>query len=73
MSETAPRNDDRVLSPRELEILRLLVRGRPTREIAADLGISVQTVRKHTQNVLAKLQVHSKLAAAAVAVRDGLV
>lgn len=61
------------LSTRELDILRLLAVGRSTAAIAADLGISVQTVRKHTQNILAKLDVHSKLAAAAAAAREGLV
>jgi DNA-binding NarL/FixJ family response regulator len=61
------------LSPREQEILLAVVAGRSTGVIAAELEISVQTVRKHTQNMLGKLGVHSKLQAAAVATREGLV
>lgn len=64
---------DMQLSDRQRDILARLVAGDSTRRIAEDLGISVQTVRKHTQNILDKLGVHSKLQAAAVAVRDGLV
>lgn len=66
-------DDAPALSARERDILRRLVVGMSTRAIAAELAISVQTVRKHTQNILNKLGVHSKLAAAAIAVRDGLV
>lgn len=62
-----------LLSERELDILRRLASGASPRAIAQEFGISVQTVRKHTQNILGKLGVHSKLQAAAVAVRDGLV
>lgn len=72
-SATASPTNRWQLSTRELDILRLLAVGRSTTAIAADLGISVQTVRKHTQNILGKLHVHSKLAAAAVAAREGLV
>ncbi|HEY5031047.1 MAG TPA: LuxR C-terminal-related transcriptional regulator [Actinomycetes bacterium] len=41
--------------------------------IARELGISVNTVRNHVQNVLTKLGVHSKLEALAVAVREGII
>lgn len=65
--------DEPRLSRRELDILRRLTAGQSTGAIALELGISVPTVRKHTQNILAKLGVHSKLQAAAYAVRRGLV
>ena len=58
------------LSPREVEILRRIVEGETTQGIAHELQISIQTVRKHTQNILGKLGAHSKLQAAAIAVRD---
>jgi PAS domain S-box-containing protein len=58
------------LSARELEILRLLGRGASTREIARTLGISGATVRTHTQNILAKLGVHSRLEAVLYAVQQ---
>ena len=61
------------LTPRELEVLQLLGDGLSTRDIAARLFVSVSTVRNHVQNILAKLDVHSKLEAVTVAVRQGIV
>lgn len=61
------------LSRREREILKRLAAGDNAGRIASDLGISVQTVRKHIQNTLGKLGVHSQLEAAAYAVRNGIV
>ena len=53
------------LSPREQQALRLLAVGKGTREIASDLGVSINTVRTHLAHVMAKLGVHSQLEAAA--------
>jgi DNA-binding CsgD family transcriptional regulator len=53
------------LTPREVEVLRLLASGTAGTEIAADLAISPVTVRNHVQNILVKLQVHSRLEAVA--------
>jgi len=61
------------LSAREREVLRRIAAGESTQAIAVELHISVQTVRKHTQNILGKLGAHSKLQAAAIAVREALV
>ena len=61
------------LTPRELEVLRALVEGRSTRDICAELYIMPNTLRTHVQNLLAKLRVHSKLEAVAVALRQQLV
>lgn len=61
------------LTPRELEVLRQLVRGASTGGMASAMGISVTTVRSHTQAVLNKLGVNSRLQAAACAVSHGLV
>lgn len=52
---------------REIEILRLLARGRDTQSIADELTISTNTLRTHLQNVFAKLGAHSKLEAVAIA------
>ncbi|MGH9148820.1 MAG: response regulator transcription factor [Acidimicrobiales bacterium] len=60
------------LTPRETEVLRLVTLGQPSTTIAGSLGISAQTVRTHLQSVMAKLDVHSRLAAAAVGRRAGL-
>lgn len=61
------------LTPREREVLELLVEGAGGQEIARILAISPNTVRTHVQNVLTKLQVRTRLEAAAFAVRHGLV
>ena len=61
------------LTSREREVLQLLAQGYRGKDIAAGLGISVNTVRTHVQSILTKLQVHSRLEAAAFAVRHGLV
>ena len=61
------------LSERERQILALLARGYSNRRIAQASVLSLNTVRTHVQNVLVKLGVHSKLEAAALAVRQGLV
>jgi DNA-binding CsgD family transcriptional regulator len=60
------------LTPRELEVLRLLVAGRSNRQIAEALFISGKTASVHVTSILAKLGVHSRLEAAAVARRLGL-
>ncbi len=60
------------LSPREHEVLRLLAEGRTNREIADALFISPRTVTTHVTNILGKLNVPSRAAAAAVAIREGL-
>lgn len=61
------------LTPRELEVLEILVRGGSNAEIARELGLSPNTVRTHVQSILTKLQVRSRLEAAAFAVRFGIV
>jgi DNA-binding NarL/FixJ family response regulator len=61
------------LSARELDVLRLIAQGLPNQAIADDLVLSVNTVRKHVQSILNKLDAHSKLEALATAVRQGLV
>jgi PAS domain S-box-containing protein len=59
------------LTPREWEVLCQMAEGRGTKEIATELGIASATVRTHVQNLLAKLGVHSRLEAIALAVREG--
>jgi DNA-binding NarL/FixJ family response regulator len=61
------------LTPRELEVLRLLTAGRSNPEIADALYISPRTVTTHVSNILAKLDVATRTEAAAVAVRDGVI
>ncbi|MGH9016216.1 MAG: response regulator [Acidimicrobiales bacterium] len=61
------------LSKREREVLDAMASGASDKEIAAQLTISWNTARKHVQNVMLKLGVHSKLEAVAVAMREGIV
>lgn len=61
------------LTHRELDVLTLLVEGSSSQEIMRELNVSRNTVRTHIQNILTKLQVHSRLEAAAFAVRHGIV
>lgn len=61
------------LTPRELEVLRLLADGSSNKRIADSLYISVMTVRTHVQNILRKLEVHSKVEAVALSLRHRLI
>jgi DNA-binding CsgD family transcriptional regulator len=61
------------LSTREIEVLALVVAGRTNREIARALTVSEHTVRRHVQNIFAKIGVSSRAAATAFALRHDLV
>lgn len=61
------------LTHREKQVLRLLVDGLDGTQIARLLHVAPNTVRTHVQNVLVKLQVHSRLEAVAFAIKHGLV
>jgi DNA-binding CsgD family transcriptional regulator len=62
----------RVLTDREVEVLRLVAAGEHNRDIAAALQISEHTVARHVQNILARLGVSSRAAATSSALRRGL-
>jgi DNA-binding CsgD family transcriptional regulator len=61
------------LSPREIEIVQLLARGKSNKEISAALGISVKTVESHRAKILLKLNTHSASDLVLYAVRRGIV
>ena len=69
----APARPTHGLSPRELEVLRLVATGKSNREIAATLVISEHTVARHLQNIYAKLGLSSRAAATAFAFERDLV
>jgi DNA-binding NarL/FixJ family response regulator len=74
-AEQMPEEDSlmaKTLTRREREILALLAAGASAREIARQLFLSPNTVRTHIQNILTKLQVHSRLEAVAFAIRSGI-
>jgi DNA-binding NarL/FixJ family response regulator len=61
------------LSPRELEVLRLLATGETNKAIAAALVLSERTIDRHVSNIYAKLGVSSRAAATAFAYEQHLV
>jgi DNA-binding NarL/FixJ family response regulator len=60
------------LTPREIEILRMVAAGKANKQIAAELVISERTARTHVSNILRKLDLSSRTQAALWAVREGI-
>jgi len=61
------------LTPRELEVLRLVAAGKTNKAIAAELGLSGKTIDRHVSNIFDKLDVHSRAAATAYAYEHKLI
>ncbi|MFF7709295.1 response regulator [Pseudomonas sp. NPDC007930] len=61
------------LTARQLEILRLIARGKATREIAQGLGLSIKTVETHRAQLMKRLQVFDVAGLALYAVREGII
>jgi two-component system NarL family response regulator len=61
------------LTEREMQVLKLIARGMNNRDIAKELFISENTVKNHVRNILEKLQIHSRMEAVMVAVREKLI
>ena len=68
----APASSPAGLTPREVEVLRLVATGRTNPQIAAGLVLSEKTVARHLSNIFTKLDVGSRTAAAAYAYEHGL-
>ncbi len=66
-------SDTHGLSPRELEVVRLVAQGKTNREIAGELGVSERTIDRHVSNIFTKLDVSTRAAATAFAYENGLV
>ena len=58
------------LTPRETQVLRRIVAGQSTGEMADEMGVAPSTLRSYIKNILAKLGAHSRLQAAAIASRE---
>ena len=61
------------ITPREREILALIASGRANKEIAAELSVSEDTVKRHVSHILEKLDVNDRAQATAEAIRRGIV
>lgn len=59
------------LTPRELDVLRLIAQGKSNKEIAKELGLVEETVHAHVSNILRKLHLASRTQAALYALREG--
>jgi DNA-binding NarL/FixJ family response regulator len=71
----APRRGEPLyeLTPRENEVLRRIVAGQGTMQMASEMNIAASTLRTYVKNLLSKLGTNSRLQAAALAAREGLV
>jgi len=68
-----PETDSHNLTARQLEILRLIVRGKSTREIANGLGLSVKTVETHRSQIMKRLQIFDVAGLVLFAVREQII
>jgi len=64
---------ERLLTPRQIEVLQLVAEGLTNREIAERLGLSERTVDRHVSDTLARIDAPTRAAAAAFAIAHGLI
>lgn len=76
-SEASPKEGagrvDMRLSSREVEVLQLVAEGRPNKQVAAELGISIKTVEKHRQRLMRKLDIHDTAGLTRYAIAAGVI
>jgi DNA-binding NarL/FixJ family response regulator len=71
-AEIAEHATDDVLTPREIDVLRLVAGGNANKEIAVRLSLTEETVKSHVRNILAKLGAHDRTHAVAIGVKRGI-
>jgi DNA-binding NarL/FixJ family response regulator len=64
---------DEAITPRELEVIRGIAKGKANKIVASDLNISEHTVKNHVKNILAKLNANDRTDAVMIAVRRGII
>ena len=67
------RKSDEHLSPRELEVLRMIAEGESNKQIAWELSLSIKTVEKHRQSLMNKLDIHCTAGLTRYAIFAGIV
>jgi DNA-binding NarL/FixJ family response regulator len=72
-AEIAEHSTDHALTPREVDVLRLVAKGNGNKEIAAQLSLTEETVKGHIRNILAKLEANDRTHAVAIGVRRGII
>jgi DNA-binding NarL/FixJ family response regulator len=72
-AEIAEHSTDDALTPREVEVLRLVAKGNANKEIAAQLSLTEETVKSHIRNILAKLEAKDRTHAVAIGAKRGII
>jgi DNA-binding NarL/FixJ family response regulator len=72
-AEIAEHATDNALTPREIDVLRLVANGNANKEIAAQLSLTEETVKSHLRNILAKLGANDRTHAVAIGLRRGII
>lgn len=73
LRKLAPARAEEELSPQELRVVAALAQGMSYGEVAAELGVTINTVRTYIRSIYEKLHVHTRAAAVAKALRSGLI
>lgn len=72
-AEIAEHSTDDALTPREVDVLRLVAKGNANKEIAAQLSLTEETVKSHIRKILAKLEANDRTHAVAIGVKRGII
>jgi DNA-binding NarL/FixJ family response regulator len=72
-TEIAEHATDDVLTPREIDVLRLIAKGNANKEVAGKLSLAEETVKGHVKNILAKLAVRDRTHAVTIALSRGII
>ena len=72
-TEIAEHATDDILTPREIDVLRLIAKGNANKEIAGKLSLTEETVKGHVKNILGKLGVHDRTHAVTIGLKRGII
>jgi len=72
-AEIAGHSTDDMLTPREVDVLRLVAKGNANKEIAAQLSLTEETVKSHIRNILARLEAKDRTHAVAIGIKRGII